>query len=435
MRRTICSALAAALAVGGLAVAEPASAAPIEAVSTFTFTRNMHPMAFSERTGTTNSDLAFWGKLAVHGNYVGFRLIDITEPDNPVQLLDYRDCPGNQGDVLIWENLLVRSWNSPAPEGLTCDGNPVPAGFEGLHVFDISDRTNPQLLTSVSLTAATLPVRGCGSHTATLVPDPANGALYVYNSASNSLCPGIDIVKIPLANPADARFLHRAATGRRCHDTGVILGTAMLAGCAGGDGFTVLSLGGVSGGTIENPVVVYSVSIPGVTVGHSAAFTWDGEVLVFGHEPGGGSQARCQESSSVVDRTLFFYEARSGKPLGTIVHPRPQTATENCTWHNYNLIPLPTRYVLVSGNYQSGISVLDFTDPGNATEIGYADPAPLSTTQLIAGGDWSTYWYNDLIYESDITRGLIVWKLSSPAVAGALRLDHLNAQTIELTLG
>ncbi|MGH3010718.1 MAG: hypothetical protein ACRDMY_02555 [Gaiellaceae bacterium] len=66
------------------------------------------------------------------------------------------------------------------------------------------------------------------------------------------------------------------------------------------------------------------------------------------------------------------------------MHPRPQTGTENCTWHNLNAVPLrqkrgnrPPRYVLVSGNYQSGISVVDFTDPANAEEIAYADPPPL----------------------------------------------------------
>jgi hypothetical protein len=429
-----------ALVVGGLTFGPAASAAPLDAVSSFTYTKNMHPMGFSARENTANpftanSDLAFWGKLAVHGNYDGFRLIDITEPDNPIELLDYRDCFGNQGDVLIWENLVIRSWNSPAPAGATCDGQPVAVGFEGLHVFDISDRTNPQLLASVNMNAATLPTRGCGSHTATLVPDVANGAVYVYNSASSGLCPGIDIVKIPLGDPSAAAFLHRVPTGRSCHDTGVILGDAMLAACAGGTGFTVLSLGGGSAGTIENPTVLYSVTVTGVTIGHSAMFTWDGDVLIFGHEPGGGSQARCQATSSVIDRTLFFYDAQTGTPIGTMLHPRPQTATENCTWHNYNVVPLSDRYVLVSGNYQSGISVVDFTDPANATEIAYADPAPLDPNTLILGGDWSTYWYNGLIYESDITRGLINWNLSSPSVAGALKLDHLNPQTSEFTLG
>jgi hypothetical protein len=31
-------------------------------------------------------------------------------------------------------------------------------------------------------------------------------------------------------------------------------------------------------------------------------------------------------------------------------------------------------------------------------------------------------------------RGLIEWRLSDPAVADALRLDHLNPQTVEFTL-
>ncbi len=427
MKRTVQCALAAAVVVGGLAVATPASAAVAHS-------RNMHPMGSSARANTTNSDLAFWGRLAVHGNFDGFRLIDITQSDNPVQLLDYRGCAGGQGDVLIWENLLVRSWNSPAPAGATCGGQPVAAGFEGLHVFDITNRTSPRLVASVSMTAATLPTRGCGSHTATLVPDLANGALYVYNSASSTACPGIDIVRIPLANPAGAAFLRRVATGRACHDTGVVLGTAMLAACAGGNGFTVLSLGGAAGGTIANPVVLYSVAVPGVTIGHSAAFTWDGRVLVFGHEPGGGAQARCQRTSSVTDRSLFFFNARTGAALGTFVHPRPQTATENCTWHNYNVVPLRGRYVLVAGNYQSGVSVVEFTNPAQAREVGFADPDPLDPNRLVLGGDWSAYWYNGFIYESDITRGMMLWNLSSRTVAGALRLDHLNPQTVESTL-
>jgi hypothetical protein len=78
--------------------------------------------------------------------------------------------------------------------------------------------------------------------------------------------------------------------------------------------------------------------------------------------------------------------------------------------------------------------VLDFTDPAAVQEIAFADPAPLDANTLILGGDWSTYWYNGLIYESDITLGLIDWNLSSPAVAGAHKLDHLNPQTIEFTL-
>lgn len=126
-------------------------------------------------------------------------------------------------------------------------------GFEGLNIFDISDPTNPILVKNLRMAADTTPT-GCGSHTATLVPDVANGNLYVYNSASSGACPGIDIVRIPLSDPENAEFLHRVPTGRSCHHTGVILGDAMLAACAGGNGFTVLSLSPDDGGSNENPV-------------------------------------------------------------------------------------------------------------------------------------------------------------------------------------
>jgi hypothetical protein len=423
--------------VAVLAVPLAASAAPIPAASTFTYTKNMHPLGFSPRANTVspftaNSDLAFRGRLAVHGNYDGFRIVDISEPDNPVELLDYRDCAGNQGDVIVLGDVLVRSWNSPAPAGATCDGEPVspgvfPGGWEGLHVFDISDLSNPDLVASVETE--------CGSHTATAVPDPANNRLLVYNNPSSAACPGIDIVQIPLDDPASASYLRFEPAGRSCHDTGVILGDAMKAACAGGNGFTTWSLDPADGGSLENPAQLYSVTVPGVTIGHSAGFTWDGKVLIFGHEPGGGAAPNCQATSSTTDRSLFFYDAATGAALGTILHPRPQTATENCTWHNYNIVPTDRRYVLVSGNYQSGIIVVDFSDPANARAIAYADPAPLSETQLILGGDWSTYWYDGRIYESDITRGLLVWNLSDPATAGARKLGHLNPQTQESTIG
>jgi hypothetical protein len=433
-----------------------ASTSLADAVSTFVYTQNMHPQGFTERAvpldntvpgqGVFNSDLAFWGRIAVQGTYAGFRLIDISDPENPTEIINYTGCSsptstvGNQGDVLIWDNLLIRSWNSPVSAGnaatASCGGGLVGQGFEGLNIFDISDPTNPVLIKNLRMAANTTPA-GCGSHTATLVPDLARGNLYVYNSASSGACPGIDIVKIPLADPASAVFLRREPSGRSCHDTGVILGDVNLAACAGGNGFTVWSFDpGIDPpavGSLEDPIQLYSRTISGVSIGHSASFTWDGNVLIFGHEPGGGGQAQCQATSSIVNRSLFFFEAQTGTLLGTMLHPRPQTNTENCTWHNYNVVPSDKRYILVSGNYQSGISVVDFTNPAAAYEVAYADPAPLVNPQNPAaielGGDWSTYWYNGRIYESDITRGLIIWNLSDNTVAGAMKFDHLNPQT------
>jgi hypothetical protein len=85
----------------------------------------------------------------------------------PTQRL--QECFGDPGGVVVDGNILVRSWNSFAPAGTTCDGDPVPVEVEGLHVFDISDPTNPDLVASVETE--------CGSHTATVAPDLANDRL------------------------------------------------------------------------------------------------------------------------------------------------------------------------------------------------------------------------------------------------------------------
>jgi hypothetical protein len=445
----------AALAVG--LTAAPLSAAPPpvrEVVADWAISKNLRALGISENavplsgpgSNVVNSDLAFQGDWAFQGTYDGFVIHNVRNSSQPKIVLNYEECApggtsaGNQGDLLVWEDLLIRSWNSPASATtpVTCDGEPVPAGFEGLHIFDISDTSDPDLIGSVRIDATSTPA-GCGSHTATLVPDVANGNLYVYNSGSSGNCEGIEIVRVPLADPGSATLLRREPTGRACHDTGVILGDAMRAACAGHGGLTVLSMHEEDGGSIEDPVVLWSSDVPGVEIGHSAAFTWDAKYIVFGHEPGGGVQARCQATSSEVDRTIFFFDAATGEVAGSFLHPRPQTATENCTWHNYNVVPTKEKkkpsYVLVSGNYQSGISVVDFSDVDNAKEIAYADPPPLSTTTLITGGDWSSYWYNGTIYESDIRRGLLIWRLNDSRVHPFLRTDHLNPQTQEFTIG
>ena len=581
-----------------LVATSAAAQTPVEeAVATFDYTKNLHPLGFSERanpfvgtgSGVVNSDLAFWGNYAVQGHYAGFRIIDISDPEAPVEVVNYEDCVaptstlGSQGDIVLWENILVRTWDAPRGSANLCGDVLVPAGQEGSVVFDVSDPTAPQALTFIQTP--------CGSHTATGVPDPANGRLLVYSSSSSNAvnCRGIDILEVPLSDPASASYLRFEASGdpvaplpnvvtvdapssaagsylasgaaygptppmtgisgpivlvndgtalptegcspfigfpagaialvdrgtcpflqkttnaqaagasavivannapgtpitlggddpahlimipsvmvsqadgitiraglpatgsvssaempddpeRACHDTGVILGDVMLAACAGHDGFSVWTLDPALGGSLEDPELLYSHIVdPGVTIGHSAAFTWDGEVLVFGHEPGGGGQAQCQATSSEINKTLFFFAARTGEEVGRFVHPRPQGPTENCTWHNYNVVPTDKAYVLVSGNYQSGISVLEFSDPANVREIAYADPAPLvhptNPNALVGGGDWSSYWYNGHIYESDMKRGLIIWKLSDPLVAGAKKFGHLNPQTMETSFG
>ena len=146
-------------------------------------TRNIHPLGHDVSPASLifgppdiHTDMAFWGKLAYQGNFNGFRILDISAPGNP-KLISFTRCEGSQGDVSVWRNILVRSWNSPAPEGVECDGQEVAPGFEGVHIFDVSNPRHPSLITEVATE--------CGSHTHTLVPDLSNKRVIIYNIISH----------------------------------------------------------------------------------------------------------------------------------------------------------------------------------------------------------------------------------------------------------
>lgn len=417
-----------------------------------------HPATFlGEPDGVrhVNSDIAFWGDLAFDGNYDGFRIIDISHPKKPTELL-HQHCNGDQGDIFVYDDVLVRSWNSKKSTERTCDGQTVPAGWEGVHVFDIGDLADPVLVASVSLP--------CGSHTLTGAREEGTDRLIVYsNNSSSTGCAGLpgnprsaddplgdfmDVIEVPLENPAGAILLRREAlegpltdvrTG--CHDAGLILGDANLLACASADAINVFDVGenGTPGGSLEDPAFMYLISEPGVgqagTNGrwHSASFTWDAEVLIAGWEPGGGAEAECETADPDIDKSAFFYDALTGAKLGQWTLPRGQDgAGENCTVHNYNVVPLADRYVMVSGNYQAGTWVTEFTDPANPVTLGWSDPPAITPPDL--GGAWSSYWYNDHIYESNITQGLNVFAFHGNETRRALDLDHLNPQTQEFTI-
>jgi LVIVD repeat len=418
-----------------------------------------------------NSDIAFWGDLVFNGNYDGFRII---RTGSDPQELNWTHCNGDQGDIVVWGDILVRAWNSPAPadnpdtptiaENRFCDGQPVPVGFEGMHVFDISDISNPELVGEVELSArAEADMPGCGSHTLTLVPDLENDRVLVYNATSggnNALpegmrdCDWLDIIEVPLDEPGDASHLHREQLegGHAAHDNGVILGDVNKLAVASGHMSNVFDISDPA-----DPEPLFTIEEEGVcnTGGplcngnwHSAGFTWDGEVVIMGWEPGGGAAPECESTDPAVKKSAFFYDADTGAKLGQWTLPRPQDGTppENCTIHNYNVVPKSDgNYALVVGNYQAGTWVVDFTNPAKPRTVAWSDPPPLPQVMAPAtpttpahlvnelGGAWSSYFYNGRIYESEITKGLNVFR-NGWAAASSIKLSHLNPQTQEFSL-
>ena len=105
---------------GLLAVTNTINAAPPSPKDAEPHTKNVHELGSSPHPGTfsvpdgqrvISSDIAFQGRIAYQGNYNGFRVIDISAPGNP-KLIASTECNGDQGDVVVWDNILVRSWNT-----------------------------------------------------------------------------------------------------------------------------------------------------------------------------------------------------------------------------------------------------------------------------------------------------------------------------------
>ena len=414
-----------------------------------------------------NSDLAFQGNHLFQGNFYGVNIYDITDPSKAA-LLTTMVCPGGQGDVSVYRNLLFMSVEMPngrvdcgvqgfPPEPPPAAGHEkerrLPAAqkdrFRGVRIFDISDIKNPKQLAAVQTCR--------GSHTHTLVVNPndkdnvyiyVSGVSFVRQQEELAGCSGekpdkdpntalfrIDVIQVPLAAPQDAkvvsspRLFMDPRTGAlnglsnggshgkgnekpedtdQCHDITVYSSIGLAAGACSGNGIVL---------DIKDPVHpkrLDAVNDPNYSYWHSASFSNDGSKVVFTDEWGGGLGARCRPNDPNKWGADAIFHLKDNKLSMASYYklPAAQGDSENCVAHNGSLIPVPGRDIEVQGWYQGGISVVDFTDAAHPFEIAYFDRGPIDPKTLILGGEWSAYWYNGNIYGSEIARGLDILQLT-----------------------
>jgi hypothetical protein len=432
----------------------------------------------------SNSDFAFQGGHLFQGNFYGFNVFDISDPAKAA-LLTSVVCPGGQGDLSVYKNLLFMSVEMPngridcGAQGFPQDPDP-PAGeerrrrlpsaqkdrFRGVRIFDISDIKNPKQVAAVQTCR--------GSHTHTLVVDPndkdnvyiyVSGTSFVRQSEELAGCSGgtpdknpdtaefrIDVIKVPVAAPQDAKIVSSprvfmdARTGAlnglsnggshgddpeekkpqdtdQCHDITVYSAIGLAAGACSGNGILL---------DIKDPVHpkrVDAVNDPNYSYWHSASFSNDGTKVVFTDEWGGGLGARCRPNDpSKWGADAIFHLKDDKLSLASYYKlPAAQGDTENCVAHNGSLIPVPGRDIEVQAWYQGGISVMDFTDASKPFEIAYYDRGAIDSKMLVLGGDWSAYWYNGNIYGSEIARGLDIFELSPTKFLTQNEIDAAKA--------
>ena len=91
----------------------------------------------------------------------------------------------------------------------------------------------------------------------------------------------------------------------------------------------------------------------------------------------------------------------------------------------------------MSGNYQAGTWVVDFTDPAAAFTVAWSDPPPKPVPPgtpfcCDVTGAWSSYWYRGTIYETNIGEGLNIFGPDF-SVQRIRPMRHLNPQTQEFS--
>ena len=439
----------------------------------------------------SNSDFAFQGTHLFQGNFYGVNFYDIANPAK-ISLLTSLVCPGGQGDVSVYKNLLFMSVEMPngrldcgtqgfppmpPPEPGHEKDKRVPAAsperFRGVRIFDISDIRNPRQVAAVQTCR--------GSHTHTLVVDPDDkDNVYLYVSGTSFVRPSaelagcsdeapdkdpntslfrIDVIKVPVAAPEQAKVVssprvfidarsgvlnglnnggshgkgaEKPTDTNQCHDITVYSAIGLAAGACSGNGLLL---------DIKDPVHpkrVDAVNDPNYSYWHSASFSNDGTKVVFTDEWGGGLQPRCRATDPNKWGADAIFNLKDDKLSLASYYKMPaaQTETENCVAHNGSLVPVPGRDIEVQAWYQGGISVMDFTDATHPYEIAYFDRGPIDAKTVILGGEWSAYWYNGYIYGSEIARGLDVFKLvpsqfltqNEIDAANLVQLGELNVQ-------
>ena len=398
----------------------------------------------------SNTDMAFSEDLLVTGSYHGFNIYRLNETGRPI-LATSVVCPGGQGDVSLVGHLLIMSVEQSRGRvdcGLQGVGEDVSEErFRGIRIFDVSDISQPIQVGAVQTCR--------GSHTHSVVSGPdLDGNILVYNSGISWVreeeelegcldgLPGddrtalfrIDVIEIPMKEPSKSRIIDSPTvfadpeTGAlaglwrggdhgddtqetyrtdQCHDITVYPTAKIAAGACSGNGI----LFDIS--DPRKPTRIDAVTDEGFAYWHSATFNNDGTKVLFTDEWGGGGRARCRAWDPINWGADAIYDIDDGK-LKYKSHykmPAPQLETENCVAHNGSIIPVPGRDIFIQAWYQGGISVIDFTDSSNPIEIAYFDRGPIHETELVSGGFWSVYYYEGIIYGTEIVRGLDVLEL------------------------
>ncbi len=340
----------------------------------------------------------------------GLRIIDVTDPANPVVLAS--DVPDTDGggsrDVDFMKHPNGRDY--------------VTMSRNGIVLVDVTEPTE----------AAVVSQAASSSHNMAVVP----GTTLVYNSLSiyagnpnedgrpEGTVGKIDIVDFAdPANPVVAEFWFPATImtpggvpkdveATTCHDITFTMENNR-AYCAGVSETHIWDISDPA-----NPVIIQVVKWAGNQIHHGAWGASDGNILIIGDEFAGAGGGVCTTSQDPYASLWFFdiSDIETPTPLGyhrVDYNSIPDIVTDEdfqddprenalCTTHFGTLVE--DRDLFVLGWYVGGVTLVDFSDPSNPVQLGHYKSEESTSV-------WDARYYKGHVYTGDSRLGVEVLKV------------------------
>lgn len=381
---------------------------PVANSSDMHFQRREGEQILDGQTIDRRLDIVVVGGISTPGVWIA----DITDPTNP-QVLTTISCGGFHSEVVLYENLLVQSWDGSGPpcaddEPADPDGVDKP-GDRGLRIYDLTDPAHPRLDTFIGSRQGIT----SGVHNLTVNNDA--GLLYLNMAELSGTGPEwgyVDLTdpEFPLTLVPIRDISPTAGDG--CHDSGIAPERKLLA-CAA---ITESLIWDIS--DPRNPVEVAVIPNPAISIHHGARWSPDERYLVLNDELGGAavSPGCTGVTSEGTVGAMWFYDTTLVADQAPVLVGSFSTsdlnpdATEICTSHFYGFVS--SSPLMPVGWYHAGIEIVDYSDAGG----GFPVPSEYAYFEPEGSSMWSAYPWHGYVYGSSHDYGPLGSDDANPAV-------------------
>lgn len=323
-------------------------------------------------------------EYAIFGTSGGTGFVDVTTPGNPTILAFI------PGVVSLWRDVKVHDAYAYS----------VSEGGGGIQVFDLTQIDQGTVTELNNVTS------GGTTETHNVAIDTTSGYLYRTGGGPN----GLRIYS--LANPAQPvyvgewpdRYVHDATIVT--YESGTYAGKQIAFCCSGFDGGWVepgIDIVDVTDKT--NPILLSRYEYPDAVYSHQAWLSEDRQYLYLNDELDEANQ-------SINTRTRVIDVSDLSNPFVVTTFSTGLPAVDHNLYVSGDLI--------YQANYRSGLRIFDASNPTTPIEVAYFDTYPPNDGAEF-NGLWSSYPFfpSGTIIGSDIEKGLFVWRLGDPPLAGS----------------